>query len=238
MKQEVKPVYQRAASDHIAAIKAIADANRVELGFINRAKIEQMVGEKRIFVAILDEKVVGFVAFRHRKTDTQTTLSEICLDQGVRGLGYGRGLINALYQDCLSHCRTHIRLKCTADSDANLFYERLGFQMVATEAGKVRRLNVWELHIKGGDMIDSPYALVGLTETEIETALKALTIDAVKRLLVQAVFALQENQDREWRDGYETAVEDFHEALGSFTVRYVRRKRGALDDYSYFPQSE
>lgn len=46
--------------------------------------------------------------------------------------------------------RTHIRLKCTADSDANLFYERLGFQMVATEAGKVRRLNVWELHIKGG----------------------------------------------------------------------------------------
>lgn len=145
MLRKASPTYSRATSGHISAIKAIADANRDEVGFINRARIVQLVEENRIIVAVLKGKVVGFVAFRHRKTDTQTTLSEICLDQSVRGLGYGRGLINALYQDCISHCRTYIRLKCTVDSDANSFYDHLGFQKVATEAGKVRRLNVWEL---------------------------------------------------------------------------------------------
>lgn len=148
MKQEEKPVYQHAESEHIDEIKAIADANRAALGFINRAKIEQMVGENRIIVALLGGKVVGFVAFRHRKTDTQTTLSEICLDQSVRGLGYGRGLIAALYQECLLYHRTHILLKCTADSNANLFYNHLGFRRIATEAGKIRELHVWEMRVR------------------------------------------------------------------------------------------
>lgn len=145
MPRKASPTYSRATTRHITAIKAIADANRDEVGFINRAKLVQVVKEDRIIVAIFRRKVVGFVTFRHRKTDTQTTLSEICLDQSVRGLGYGRGLINALYQDCISHCHTLIRLKCPVDLAANSFYEHLGFQKVATEAGRIRRLNVWEL---------------------------------------------------------------------------------------------
>jgi len=147
MPQKARPIYSKATTRHISAMKAIADANRDEVGFINRAKLVQVVEEDRIIVAILKRKVVGFVTFRHRKTDTQTTLSEICLDQSVRGLGYGRGLINALYQDCISHCHTFIRLKCPVDLAANSFYEHAGFQKVATEAGKIRQLNVWELPV-------------------------------------------------------------------------------------------
>lgn len=128
-------------------MKAIADTNRDEVGFVNRAKFLQAVYEERIIVAVLKTQVIGFVVFRHRKTDTQTTLSEICLDQAMRGHGYGRGLINALYRDCILQSHTFIRLKCPADLAANAFYEHLGFRKVATEKGKVRQLNVWELPI-------------------------------------------------------------------------------------------
>jgi len=140
-------MYIKATTKQLPSMKAIADANRDEVGFINRAKILQAVNEERIIVAIVRTQVIGFVIFRHRKTDTQTTLSEICLDQAMRGQGYGRGLINALYRDCVEHSHAIIRLKCPVDLKANAFYEHLGFRKIATETGKVRPLNVWELPI-------------------------------------------------------------------------------------------
>lgn len=128
-------------------MKAIADTNRDEIGFINRAKFVQAVNEDRIIVAVVRKQVIGFVVFRHRKLDEQTTLSEICLDRAMRGLGYGRGLIDALYKDCVDHSHVLIRLKCPVDLAANAFYEHLGFKKVATETGKIRQLNVWELPV-------------------------------------------------------------------------------------------
>ncbi len=137
----------RATIKQVPAMKAIADANRDEIGFVNQAKLTQAVFEERIIVAILRKKVIGFVVFRHRKTDTQTTLSEICLDQALRGQGYGRELINALCRDCIKHGHSYIKLKCPVDLPANTFYECLGFQKIGTEMGKVRKLNIWELSV-------------------------------------------------------------------------------------------
>lgn len=145
MTRKPSPKFLKATTKQVASMKKIADANRDEVGFVNRAKFDQVIKEDRIIVAILRRKVIGFVIFRHRKTDTQTTLSEICLDHAVRGQGYGRGLINALHQDCILNCHTYIRLKCPADLAANAFYEHVGFQKVGMEAGKIRQLNIWEL---------------------------------------------------------------------------------------------
>ncbi len=147
MLREPNPTFLKASVKHVPAMKAIADANRDELGFVNRAKLIQAVTEDRIIVAILRNQVIGFVVFRHRKTDTQTTLSEICLDQAERGQGYGRGLLDALYSDCIKHSRSVIKLKCPVDLAANAFYEHVGFQKVGTETGKKRQLNIWELPV-------------------------------------------------------------------------------------------
>src|SRR5258708_7243001 len=104
MPRKPSPRFLKGTVKQVPAMKAIADANRDELGFVNRAKFMQAVNEERIIVALLQKQVIGFVVFRHRKIDSQTTLSEICLDQAVRGYGYGRGLINALYYDSIKHC--------------------------------------------------------------------------------------------------------------------------------------
>lgn len=81
-------------------------------------------------------------------------------------------------------------------------------------------------------MIDNPYALVGLTDAEIEAALETLPPDNLRLLIVRAVLALQENQERAWRDGYEAAVENFYEALGALTDRYFRREGEASNGNS------
>lgn len=129
--------------EQITALKQIADANRNEVGFVNHAKFTEAVINNRIFAVTIDEQIVGFVIYRHRKLDLQTTLSEICVDKKWRGLGIGKTLISTLYAECVALSRSFIQLKCPVGLPANHFYEHLGFTNIACESGRLRPLNVW-----------------------------------------------------------------------------------------------
>lgn len=128
-------------------IKTLADAHRLELGFIPRQKFEEVALKQRGFVALDDEALLGFVIFRHRKVDLQTTLSEICVAKANRGQNIGKKLIDALIYECTQMSRDFIQLKCPVELPANQFYRRLGFKLHATEGGKKRSLNVWRFPI-------------------------------------------------------------------------------------------
>jgi ribosomal protein S18 acetylase RimI-like enzyme len=140
----------KATPQHVDAMKIMADANRSELGFTLRAQIQEAIEQNRAFVALIDKKLVGFVIYRHRKRDLQTTLAEICISQDYRGRGLGKGLIEALVQECLKMSRAFIQLKCPVDLPANKFYERLGFRNISSESGKSRRLNIWVFQTSQG----------------------------------------------------------------------------------------
>lgn len=141
----------KAHQDQISSLKAIADANRDQIGFIPRAKFQEAIDTNRIFIALINTTLVGFVIFRHRKTDQQTTLSEICILSEWRGHGIGKCLIQALQSDCIANSHNFIQLKCPVDLSANIFYEKLGFSLVDTEPGKHRRINVWRLPMNQGE---------------------------------------------------------------------------------------
>lgn len=134
-------------SQNMAGAKRLADENREALGFIPRKKFEELMCQERGLVALQEGRVVGFVLYRHRKRDLQTTLSEICVDTAYRRRGIGAKLISALLQDCKQRGRTFIQLKCPVDLSANTFYKRLGFHVYTIEAGKKRHLHVWRLEI-------------------------------------------------------------------------------------------
>jgi ribosomal protein S18 acetylase RimI-like enzyme len=140
---EVKPLQNR----HIGKVKALADANRDSLGYNPRKKFEEIVEQQRGLVATENDQVLGFVIYRHRKIDLQTTLSEICVQQDYRRQHIGTKLLNALLQDCQQRSRTFIQLKCPVDLPANGFYERLGFTLYTIEDGKKRQLKVWRLAV-------------------------------------------------------------------------------------------
>lgn len=140
---EIKPIQ----IENIDDVKLIADANRTSLGFITKKKFEEIVEQKRGIIALQNNVVVGFVIYRHRKVDSQTTLSEICVHNDYRNQHIGSELIFALVQDCKQRNREFIQLKCPVDLGANRFYERLGFRLHSIEEGKKRQLKVWRLAI-------------------------------------------------------------------------------------------
>ncbi len=145
---------RKAKTNDLAVIKAIADANRVELGFLLRDKVKEALEDSRVFVATnTNDTVLGFVIYRHRQKDAQTTLSDICVLQNWRGQGVGRSLIEALRSECVELKRQFILLKCPQHLPANLFYERFGFNCARVEVGRVRKLNVWQLPINAYEVM-------------------------------------------------------------------------------------
>lgn len=144
--QKVKMITLRHIQDiDIQTAKLVADASRDAIGFITRQKFEEAAKQQRGFVALENTQVVGFVLYRHRKLDQQTTLSEICVHKDYRGQHIGERLVNALVQECTKKSRQFIQLKCPTDLPANAFYKQLGFELSATEKGKKRSLNIWRL---------------------------------------------------------------------------------------------
>jgi ribosomal protein S18 acetylase RimI-like enzyme len=134
-------------SSDIYGIKKLADQNRDALGFLPLAKIIEVERDNRALVASKNNTIIGFVLFRHRKIDLQTTLSDICISEDYRNQGIGRMLVNALLIDCGNKLRDFIQLKCPIDLPANMFYKKLGFTLYAIENGKKRQLKVWRLFV-------------------------------------------------------------------------------------------
>lgn len=136
----------KARTEDLDAVKALADANRTSLGFVLRPALAVGIQKGWLLVAEKNGCIIGFAHYRHRK-DAQTTLYQICVDQKWRGQGIGRMLIEALLNESLSLGQTSVRLKAPSDIAANEFYQALGFQLVDTEPGRIRSVNVWEIKV-------------------------------------------------------------------------------------------
>ena len=111
MPNNTQIVIVKANLDHLSSLKKISDKNRKQLGFIPRAKFQEAINSGRVYVALANDEVVGFVNFRHRKTDLQTTLSEICVVTDLREQGIGKQLLRALQIECEALSRSWIQLK-------------------------------------------------------------------------------------------------------------------------------
>lgn len=145
-KDNVKNKVMLAEMTHLMAAKRLADQYKQELGFINRAILQKAIETQSLLVAPLENEqtsnLAGFVHFYVRR-DHVITLYSIAVASAFRGQGWGRLLFAALINEAHTRQKSEIRLKCPAELPANGFYECLGFQQAACEAGKHRPLNVW-----------------------------------------------------------------------------------------------
>jgi ribosomal protein S18 acetylase RimI-like enzyme len=132
-----------AAADDVPAVKAIADRHRHELGFVPAAALVEAARERRLLVAVLDGKVVGFVHFRCCR-DGHATIYEIAVLSEHRRRGVGRALVGAVSQEAIQRGCIVLQLKCPIDLSANEFYRRVGFTEAGIEEGKRRPLRIWQ----------------------------------------------------------------------------------------------
>jgi ribosomal protein S18 acetylase RimI-like enzyme len=135
-----------AQPDDLAAVKAVADRHRTELGFILRPVIQASIQEGALWVARAGEggEIVGFVRFHHR-LDKVTTIYDICVSHAARGRGVGRKLIAAVRAQALMAHHHALVLKAPEELPANDFYRALGFVDRGLERGRKRRLRTWML---------------------------------------------------------------------------------------------
>jgi ribosomal protein S18 acetylase RimI-like enzyme len=131
-----------ATADDVPAVKAIADRHRHELGFVPAAALVEAARERRLLVAVLDGKVIGFVHFRCCR-DGHATIYEIAVLPEHRRRGVGRALVEAVSQEAIQHGYIVLQLKCPIDLPANEFYRRAGFTEAGIEEGRRRPLRIW-----------------------------------------------------------------------------------------------
>ncbi len=133
---------RKAILSDLEEIKALADANRHELGFVLRPALMKSIKRKEIFVAEKDKFIVGFVEYHHRM-DNQTTIYHIAVCKAYRKIGIGRALIGAVIEEAKKFSKENLLAKCPIDLPANKFYERLGFVKSGICEGKNRKLVAW-----------------------------------------------------------------------------------------------
>ncbi|HIQ06285.1 MAG TPA: N-acetyltransferase [Anaerolineae bacterium] len=128
------------------AVKALADANKAAIGFVLRPALVAAIERGWLLVVEAEGAILGFANYRHRR-DQQSTLYEICVAEPYRGQGIGRALMDALVAEAQALGKTWIQLKCPVDLPANRFYQRLGCELIGTEDGRRRPLNIWRLRL-------------------------------------------------------------------------------------------
>ncbi len=136
-------IIRLAKSQDISSVKRIADAHRVELGFVMRPTLELAVAHDWLLVAEQDGNIVGFCNYRHcTRVAGRTTIYEIVVSSPHQGIG--RQLITAIIQDALQRNQSYLHLKCVQGLDANTFYAKMGFALVGIDEGKKRSLNIYK----------------------------------------------------------------------------------------------
>lgn len=141
-------VVRRATEADINACKRLADASRDAFGFLTYGVFAEAVARGRLLVSEDSaENLIGFARYNHRVRGPETALYDICVSVSSRRQGVGRALIEHLAAESLEMGRRSIVLKCPQTLPANQFYAALEFELVGTEDGRKRRLNVWRLHV-------------------------------------------------------------------------------------------
>ena len=136
---------RKAVQDDIPSLKALVDQHRHQLGFVLRSSLQTSIEREELLVAVnLSNSLIGLVQYRHR-IDGQTTLYNIVVAPELQGIGIGRSLIDALKSEVKELGQKRILLKCPVDLPSNEFYRIYGFQLIATEEGKRRPLQIWSI---------------------------------------------------------------------------------------------
>ena len=135
---------RKATQSDLGGIKSLVDRYKYELGFVLRPALLGSIQRDEVFVAVNDGLIIGLIEYHHRR-DEQTTIYHIVAADKWRRQGIGSQLLAVLQKESRSKNKQHILLKCPIDLSANAFYKNMGFQLVASENGRSRKLNVWKM---------------------------------------------------------------------------------------------
>lgn len=138
-----KFIVRKGCLEDANAIKALAEEEKSSLGFITLGTFIHALENGQIMVVTIDNQVVGFQHYYHRKRDGQSTLYHKAVKQNHRYKGLGTALVDAVKREAEELGKELLLLKCPVDLQSNDFHSKYGFKLRGVEDGKKRALNVW-----------------------------------------------------------------------------------------------
>lgn len=110
-----------------------------ELGYIMPIALRRAAVHGNVLWLMSNQLVLGFCYFHIRRKDKVGVIYDIATHPMIRNQGGGKQMIKAVLERC-----DKIELKCPVDNKSNGFYSRIA-QLVGTEKGKNRMLNLWQI---------------------------------------------------------------------------------------------
>lgn len=136
---------EREFSDFVEEVYPVFNEHTEELGFISKVQIEQAEERDQLYVRRNDDdEVVAAAIIRHCVNKPQTTLQDIATKEEARGMGLAKDIIEEAAEDST---HPYMYARCPVDLPSNNFYEKMGWELVETEEGKNRDLNLWRLEL-------------------------------------------------------------------------------------------
>ena len=144
-------------SPHYQRVIELGNANSATLGLLPFAAINQAAFDGRVLAFVDDDGVKGYTLYGKRVRTGDISLTHLCVEQGQRGQGIARELVEGIVQR--NPHRAGIRLSCRKDYDANSMWPNLGFRRLGEKPGRSRAghpLVTWWLPIAARTLFDEP----------------------------------------------------------------------------------
>lgn len=103
-----------------------------------KERLEDLINQKEILVARLNDKVIGFITFNIREKSNQQgfrdrkqlNIDVICVDENLRGKGIGTKILEHIKEFAKENNCTDLYLTVNEENlDAIKLYEKFGFQL-------------------------------------------------------------------------------------------------------------
>jgi GNAT superfamily N-acetyltransferase/predicted nucleic acid-binding protein len=120
---------------YVDQIIDLADANKKELGFLQKAVFWEQANRGRLWVAVSShsDECFGFLLFGGR--DPTLKVFQLYVKKNYRKSGIGKKLIASLITWGEKYNYLTISARVAADLSANVFWEREGFSLIRQEGG-------------------------------------------------------------------------------------------------------
>lgn len=140
--------------DHPSLITYVDDLQRKNaeaLSFYPRQVFEREAEKGRLFLGLLNGEPCGYIYMGAAATDVKC--HQVCIQYDARRRLYGASLVIAMEDYAHRKNASSVTLRCGFDLDANDFWQSLGYGVIATQAGGIRRMrtiNVWRKELQPG----------------------------------------------------------------------------------------
>ncbi len=134
---DLKPIDKIAIQAHECHVKWRPDIFEHTDSIINEEELAKMIENKEIFVAKLDEKIVGYILLSSRegkkngyKFRKELDIDAMGVDEAYRNQGIGFGLLEYVKKYAEENNYTDLRLTVNEENEnAKHLYEKVGFKV-------------------------------------------------------------------------------------------------------------